>query len=163
MNFISINNMKWKCCKMYQNIFWEYKTFFETKKSKPRSLFLFSSKGIPSTPQHPDSHPCTRPCDQSSEDHKKIMAKSSDNIGNLRWLFGNFYGKLTEIIGLQAPGNYSASIRTYNFLICLWERPKLLISMILGFLEVSPSPKTNIFIFRDPRIPQIMQENPKSI
>ena len=43
-----------------------------------------------------------------------------------------------EIIGLKAPGNYSA---TYNLSLCLWESPQLLISMISGFLDVSPSPK----------------------
>ena len=37
--------MRWKFCKSY----------------KP---FLFSSKGIPSTPQHTDCHPCTRPGSQ---------------------------------------------------------------------------------------------------
>ena len=36
---------------------------FETKKPKPsnQEAVFFSSKGIPSTPRHTDSHPCTRP------------------------------------------------------------------------------------------------------
>ena len=33
----------------------------------------------------------------------------------------------------------------YDNLICLWEMPKLLISMISGFSELFPSPKTNYF------------------
>ena len=37
-----------------------------TKKQNHRlsniKAFLFSSQGVPSTPQHTDSHPCTRPC-----------------------------------------------------------------------------------------------------
>ena len=31
----------------------------ETKKPRNQECFLFSTKGIPSTPQHADSHPCT--------------------------------------------------------------------------------------------------------
>ena len=51
---------------MYQISFENIQTFFwnqETRNQKPRNLkpFLFSSKGIPSTTQHTDSHPCTRP------------------------------------------------------------------------------------------------------
>ena len=33
----------------------------QTKHQETLHLFLFSSNGIPSTPQHIDSHPCTRP------------------------------------------------------------------------------------------------------
>ena len=35
---------------IYQNMKWKFGNFC-----------IFSSKGIPSTPQHTDSHPCTRP------------------------------------------------------------------------------------------------------
>ena len=41
-----------------------------------------------------------------------------------------------QIISLKAPGNYSASIRTYNLSICLCERPKHNISMISRFSKV---------------------------
>ena len=42
----------------------------------------------------------------------------------------------------------------------LWERPKLLISMIWGFLNPSPSPKTNIMhLWRTPEHLQKNQEN----
>ena len=34
--------------------------------------------------------------------------------------------------------------------------------MISGFVDVSPSPKTIYFIFGDPRIPHIIQENSNS-
>ena len=56
-----------------------------------------------------------------------------------------FYGDFLEIIGLKAPGNYSASIWSNIFSICLWESPKLFISMISAFLDVSRPPKTNYF------------------
>ena len=39
----------------------------------------------------------------------------------------------------------SSVIRTYNFSICLCERPKLLISMISGILDVSLAPQTIYF------------------
>ena len=55
------------------------------------------------------------------------------------------YTIFIEIINLKAPWNYSASFGTNNNLICLWENPKTLISMISGFWDVSPAPKTNYF------------------
>ena len=59
------------------------------------------------------------------------------------------YGKFMEIISLKAPGNYFASIWINNFSICLWENPKTLMSMISGFPDVSPSPKTNyVYLWR---------------
>ena len=48
---------------------------------------------------------------------------------------GDFYGQLMEKIGLKAPGNGSASFWSYNFSICLCERPKPNISRISGFLR----------------------------
>ena len=55
MYFISIKNTKWKFCNMYQLSF-ENIRHFETKKPKPQTKkpFLFSSKGIPSTPHDRD-------------------------------------------------------------------------------------------------------------
>ena len=52
------------------------------------------------------------------------------------------HGICLEKIGLKALGNYSASYWSYNFSICLWERPKLPMSMISGFFDVSLSPNT---------------------
>ena len=40
-----------------------------------------------------------------------------------------------EITGLKALWNYSASVWTYNFSICLCDRPKPNISTITGFLR----------------------------
>ena len=59
----------------------------------------------------------------------------------------HFYCQFIEIIGLKGRGNYSASIGYNNFSICLWESPKLFISMIAGFLDVSRSTKTNYHSF----------------
>ena len=60
-------------------------------------------------------------------------------------LFGYFYGKLIQIIGLKAPGNYSHQFRSDNFSILLCEGPITLIFMISGFLDVSRPPlKANI-------------------
>ena len=69
-----------------------------------------------------------------------------------------FYGKLIEKICFKAPGNYSASFWSYDFSICLWENPETLISMISGFSDVSPAPKTSYCIFGDLRTPQENQE-----
>ena len=76
-------------------------------------------------------------------------------------LLGHFHGKHVQIIGLKAPGNYSASIWYNTFSICFWERQKTLTSMILDFLDVSrsPPPKPTIFIFGDPKKPQTIQKN----
>ena len=63
-------------------------------------------------------------------------------------------GVSISIICLKAPGNHPASIRFSIFSICLWEVPKLLISMISRFLNVSLSPKTNYFIFGDTGAPK---------
>ena len=52
--------MKWELGNTYQISFENIKN--ETKKPKPKTKkpFLCSSEGISSTPQHTDSHPCTR-------------------------------------------------------------------------------------------------------
>ena len=47
-------------------------------------------------------------------------------------------------ICLKAPQSYSASARTYNFSIWLWEYAKTLMFMNSRFLDVSFRPKTNI-------------------
>ena len=60
-------------------------------------------------------------------------------------LLGNCYGKFLETIGLKTPGNLFAAIWYNIFSICLWEKPKLVISMISGFWHVSRPPKTNHF------------------
>ena len=59
--------------------------------------------------------------------------------------------KFIEIISLKAPENCSDSFWAYNFSICLWENPKLLISMISGFGDVSLAPKTNCFYLSRPQ------------
>ena len=65
--------------------------------------------------------------------------------------WGHLHGHFMEKIGFKAPGNYSGPFGSYTFSIFLWESLKLLISMISDFLGVSPSPKTNYFIFGDTR------------
>ena len=51
------------------------------------------------------------------------------------WVFlGSFYGQFMEKIGLQAPGNYSASLWTNNLSILLLENPQTSVFMISGFL-----------------------------
>ena len=66
-----------------------------------------------------------------------------------RQFLGHTYGKFTEIISLKAPGNYSAPFWSTRLSICSWENPKALISMLSGFLNVSPGPKTNyVYLWR---------------
>ena len=72
----------------------------------------------------------------------------------VRPILGNFWSELMEIIRLKALGNYSASFWSYNISICLWERPKLLSSMISGFPNVSLFSTPIIVIFGDLRIRQ---------
>ena len=55
----------------------------------------------------------------------------------------SFDGKFMEIIGLKAPGNYSGPFWSSNFSILILENLRDLISMISGFLNASPAPKTN--------------------
>ena len=62
-----------------------------------------------------------------------------------------FYAKYVEIIGLKAPGNYSASFWSNEISVILCEGPKPNISMISGFLEPW-SPVFMAFI-----IPKILQ------
>ena len=62
-----------------------------------------------------------------------------------RPFLGQLYCKFMEIMGLKAPGSYSASIWSYNFSICLWEIPKTIMFMISVLLNGSPSPKTIYF------------------
>ena len=49
-------------------------------------------------------------------------------------IFGPFYCQFMEKIGLQAPGNYSASLWTNNLSILLLENPQTSVFMISGFL-----------------------------
>ena len=69
----------------------------------------------------------------------KIIEKMLGNSQPFLWYM---YLKIC----LKAPQDYSASIRTYNFQICLWENPKTLIRMIPGLLDVSTTPQTNYFL-----------------
>ena len=46
---------------------------------------------------------------------------------------GCFYGKYVQITGLEAPGNYSATIWYDKISILLLKNPKFLISMLSGF------------------------------
>ena len=63
-------------------------------------------------------------------------------------IFCNFNGKYVQIIGLKAPGNYSASSWLNKILVLLSEGPKPNISMISGFL----TPREPLFI--DLKIPK---------
>ena len=84
--------------------------------------------------------------------HRKIMGKSSKQIlENVGPLLGHVYGKFMENMCLKAPGNYYGRVWSYNFSICLWESLKPQISMISGFMDVSPSPKTNYFYLWKPQ------------
>ena len=74
------------------------------------------------------------------ENHRRIIGNSLGDL--LAVCLGHFYGQYVSIIGLKAPGNYSASIWINKILICFLENPKLPISMISGFLNPSPSAKT---------------------
>ena len=70
--------------------------------------------------------------------HKKITGKP---WGHFLHLLYHLYGKLNEIIGLQAPGNYYGSICPYGRI------QKNVISMISGLWDVSLGPQTNNFYF----------------
>ena len=48
---------------------------------------------------------------------------------------GRFYGNFMEIIGLKAPGNYSASFRSNNFRFAYVRDQKTNIVMISGFVD----------------------------
>ena len=95
-----------------------------------------------------------------NENHKKIIGKLT---AFARPFLGNCYGEFIELIHLKAPGNYSASIWTYNFLNCLWENPKTLISMISGFSDVSLTPKTNYLYLLRHQDTSNNPRNPKSL
>ena len=81
-------------------------------------------------------------------------------LENVRPLLGHLYGKYVEMIGLKAAGNYSATIWYFKISICLWEKVKLLTSMILGFLNPPPGPKTKYFILGDTRTPKTIKKIP---
>ena len=82
--------------------------------------------------------------------HRKIFDFFND--------FGQIYGGFMERIGLKAPQYHSGPFWSYNFSICLWERPKLLMAMISGCWDVSPSPETNYdYLWR----PQDTLQNPR--
>ena len=72
---------------------------------------------------------------------KRVLKEMLETLGQtlicnicLR-LLGHLYGKFIEIIGLKAPGNYSASSWSYNLSILFCEGPKPNISMNFGFLD----------------------------
>ena len=92
------------------------------------------------------------------------MGTSSDNYWRkLLSFFVHSYGKLMEILGLKAPGNYSASIWINKIPICLWENLETLISMISGFWDVSRPLKPILSIFGDTRTPKPIQEKHRNI
>ena len=62
-----------------------------------------------------------------------------------RLFLGSFFGTFMEIIAFKAPGNYPASIWSKNCLIA-HGRTKKPSSMLSGFLDVFPSPKSNYFL-----------------
>ena len=57
MNFISIQNMKWKFGNMHKISFENIKHFLKPRNQKNKKPFLFSSKGAPSTFWCPPLHP----------------------------------------------------------------------------------------------------------
>ena len=64
----------------------------------------------------------------------------------IRWhLLAHFYSSLTDN-GLKSSENYSASVWCNKFPICLLENPQTRISMISGFLDVSPSPQNQYYV-----------------
>ena len=63
-------------------------------------------------------------------------------------MFEPIYGNFVEIISLEAPGNYSASIWIHIFSICVRETLKTLISMISGFLNPAPKIQENTWLIR---------------
>ena len=74
-------------------------------------------------------------------------------------MLSNFYGKLLEKICLKAPGDYSASIWTYNFSICIWQNQTKSFLRLRDFRTRHPAPKPTIFTFADTRIPK---QNPET-
>ena len=63
-------------------------------------------------------------------------------------LLGYLYGKLMEIIGLKAPGNYCASIWSNKFSISLLEKQEPDMFMISAFLGLVG---TGIYGFNIPK------------
>ena len=89
------------------------------------------------------------------------MGSVSKIINGFLQLLSNFSGKFMEIISSKALGNYSASIRSYNFSNCLPENPKTLISMISGFFDVSFLPQTNyVYLWRHQNPPNDSRKVP---
>ena len=65
--------------------------------------------------------------------YKIISSRPQPKLGDLLAFFCNLYGNFIEIIGLKAPGEYSAPFWSYNFSISLLERAKSHNFMISGF------------------------------
>ena len=76
--------------------------------------------------------------EKSWENHRILL-------GNTKLLLSHSYGKFMKIIGLKAPGNYSASIWIYNFPICLWENPKNDHVFDFGTFGRVPEPQNHLF------------------
>ena len=72
------------------------------------------------------------------------------------------YGKFMKKMCSKAPGNYSAPYWSYNFSICSWENLNLLISMISGFWDVSPSPKRQLYLSLETQYLKRYDKNPQS-
>ena len=101
-----------------------------------------STQGTQADGRRPKATQCKRegprgnPRDPEQTNGGQIIGKSWERIWeNCRPCLSRFHGKCMEMICLKAPGNYSASVWTYNFSICLCERSKPNISMISGFLR----------------------------
>ena len=77
------------------------------------------------------------------------IGKSMRNkFGFFLHLLGHLYGTSIKIIGLEAPGNYSASIWINEIsILSLEKNQQTIISMIWGFLDVSRPFKTNNVYF----------------
>ena len=103
--------------------FWNQKP----RNQEAKKPFLFLSKGIPSSPQHTDSHPCTRPPSWRTRVSSPMilcLRKYRKNDALCCHLLNRFYGTYYQIDSPKAPGDYSASIRFNNFSILFLERPK---------------------------------------
>ena len=76
---------------------------------------------------------------------REIVGKSQEHFLKQSAMFWSFLWKACLNDRFRSSGKYSASIWCNEISICSWERPKLLISMISGFLNPSPSPNPTYF------------------
>ena len=112
------------------------------------------------SPQHTDSHPCTRPRLSVS---RGVWGKTQEIRGNILPFLGHFYVKFMEIICSKAPGNYSASFELFTLRFAYGRTQKPSFLSFRHFQTCPRLPKPISFIFGDTRILQIIQENPESL